>query len=99
MADAAISAPRPRLRSSSRGISLKDTELIALIGTEVEGGYFVRDRDYQEIERVLKTLLHRFERVVGKRSVVETGQVITVYHASKACGRRLLRQAHESDFA
>jgi hypothetical protein len=82
---------------AQRGITLKDIELIALIGTEVEGGYFVRDKDYQEIERVLKNLLHWFERLVGKRSVVETGQVITVYHASKACERRVLRHAHESD--
>ncbi len=85
-------------RMAQRGLSLEDIELIALIGTEVEGGYFVRDKDYQEIERVLKKLLHRFERVVGKRSVVATGRVITVYHASKTCGRRLLRQASESDF-
>jgi hypothetical protein len=84
---------------AQRGVSLSDIELIGLIGTEVEGGYFVRDKDFQEIERVLKNLLHRFERTVGKRSVVETGQVITVYHASKTRQRHLLRHAHESDFA
>jgi hypothetical protein len=84
---------------AQRGVSLSDIELIALIGTEVEGGYFVRHKDYQEIERVLKNLLRRFERVVGKRSVVDADQVITVYHASKARRRRLLRHAHESDFA
>jgi uncharacterized protein YccT (UPF0319 family) len=78
-------------RMAQRGISLSDIELISLIGIEVEGGYFVRDKDYKEIERVLKNLLHRLERVVGKRSVVETGQVITVYHPSKAHQRRLLR--------
>lgn len=86
-------------RMAQRGISLSDIELIALIGTAVEGGYFVRDKDFQEIERDLKNLLHRFKRVVGKRSVVDTGQVITVYHASRARQRQLLRHAHEADFA
>jgi hypothetical protein len=79
-------------RMAQRSVSLSDIELIGLIGTEVEGGYFVRDKDYQEMERVLKNLLHRLERVVGKRSVVESGQVITVYHPSKAHERRLLRR-------
>jgi hypothetical protein len=86
------------VRAAQRGITLKDIELIALIGTEVEGGYFVRHKDYQEIEVILRDLMHRLKRVVGKRSVVETGQVITAYHASKKCGQRLLRHAHESDF-
>lgn len=80
-------------RMAQRGVSLSDIELIGLIGTEVEGGYFVRDKDFQEIERVLKNLLHRFERVVGKRSVIDSGQVITVYHASKVRQRHLLRNS------
>jgi hypothetical protein len=86
------------VRSAQRGVTSKDIELIALIGTEVEGGYFVRDKDYREVKATLKNLLHRLKRVVGKRSVVKTGQVITVYHASQKCGRRLLRHAHQSDF-
>jgi uncharacterized protein YccT (UPF0319 family) len=84
-------------RIAQRGVSLSDIELICLIGTEVEGGYFVRDQDFQEIEKVLKNLLHRLERIVGKRAVIDAGQVVTVYHTSNAHQRRLLRHADEPD--
>jgi hypothetical protein len=33
------------MRMAQRSISLKDVELIVLIGTEVEGGYCVREKD------------------------------------------------------
>jgi hypothetical protein len=35
------------VRMSQRGIRLDDLELAELIGTEVEGGYFVRRKDAQ----------------------------------------------------
>jgi hypothetical protein len=85
------------MRMAQRGIDSEDAELIALVGTEVEGGYLVRSKDYQELERQLKGLLHRLRRVVGKRLIVEGGRVVTAYHASRRQQRRLTRKAHDRD--
>ena len=84
-------------RMAQRGITLKDADLIASIGTEVEGGYLVRHKDYQEMERALKAFLHRLKNVVGKRLVLANGQIITSYHTSYSHRRRLIRCARESD--
>jgi len=80
-------------RMSQRGLMPGDADLIVLIGTEVADGYVVREKDYQEAERSLKQLLHRFRRLVGKRLVVESGIIVTAYHLSKRQERRLLRIA------
>jgi hypothetical protein len=85
------------VRLAQRGIQSKDAELVALIGTEVDDGYLVRTKDYQELEHALKILLGRLRRLVGKRLVVTNGQIVTAYHASKSRRRQLLRSAHESD--
>jgi hypothetical protein len=89
-------APRP-IRLAQRGIGLQDAELIVQIGTEVEGGYLVLVKDYQEVERQVKEFLARCRLVVGKRLIVADGQIVTAYHASRKHHRRLLRNAHESD--
>jgi hypothetical protein len=81
------------LRLAQRSIRLKDAELIALVGTEVEDGYLVRAKDYQEIEAEIKGLLQRLRRTIGKRLIVADGQIVTVYHASKRQHRRLVRSA------
>jgi hypothetical protein len=85
------------MRMAQRSIELQDAELIALIGTQVEDGYLVRAKDFQEIETELKTLLQRLRRIVGKRLIVANGQVVTAYHASRRYHRRLLRRAYQSD--
>lgn len=85
------------VRAAQRGIAQSDIELIVLIGTEVEAGYFVREKDYLEAEQVVKSFLQRLRRVVGKRVVLASGQIITTYHASDFHGRRLMRRARESD--
>jgi hypothetical protein len=85
------------VRMAQRGLNLKDSELIVLIGTEVDDGYLVRTKDYQEVERTLKKVLQRLRRVVGKRLVVAEDRIVTAYHASKACQRQALRNAHERD--
>jgi hypothetical protein len=79
------------VRMAQRGMNLKDSELIILIGTEVDDGYLVRSKDYQEMERLLKKLLQRLRRVVGKRLVIAEDRIVTAYHASKACQRQMLR--------
>jgi hypothetical protein len=85
------------VRMAQRGVNLKDSDLIVLIGTEVDDGYLVRSKDYQEVERMLKKLLQRLRRVVGKRLVVAEDRIVTAYHASESCHRKLLRSAHERD--
>jgi hypothetical protein len=84
-------------RMAQRSIKLKDAELLALIGTEVDDGYLVLAKDCQQVERVLKSLIERAWRVCGKRLVVADGQIVTVYHASPKYHRRLLRTAHDRD--
>ena len=83
-------------RMSQRGIMPKDAELIVLIGTEIDDGYFVREKDYQEAEHRIKRLLQSFRRLVGKRLVVKSGQIVTAYHSSKRHERGLLRNARNS---
>lgn len=83
------------VRLAQRGITMKDSELIALIGTEVDDGYLVLSKDYQDIEKVLKGALERFRRIRGKRLVVDTGRILTGYHSSERTQRRLMRNAHE----
>jgi hypothetical protein len=85
------------VRMAQRSIDLKDAELIALIGTEVEDGFFVRAKDYLKVETQLKKLLKRSARLIGKRLIVANGRIITAYHASRSHQRRLLRNAHECD--
>jgi hypothetical protein len=85
------------VRMAQRGIKLKDADLITLIGTEVEDGYLVRYKDYQQIECALKSLLGRFKRIVGKRLVIADGRVITAYHASSNLQRRLIRRSRISN--
>jgi hypothetical protein len=72
-------------------------ELIESIGTEVEGGYLLRQKDFQTLERELKTLRDQARRLVGKRVVQARDAVVTTYHASRADERRLLRGGCNSD--
>jgi hypothetical protein len=82
-------------RMAQRCIAGVDLELIAWIGTEVEGGYFVCEKDFQALDRSLKQLRDHAKRLVGKRLVVEDGRVLTAYHANRAKQRRLLRGAED----
>lgn len=81
------------VRMSQRGITDGDVELIRCIGTEVEGGYFVREKDFQAFDRELKQLREHARRLVGKRLVVDGEQLITAYHAVRSKQRQLLRTA------
>ncbi len=83
------------LRSAQRGITLSDVDLIEWMGTEVDDGYLVRDKDFEALKRELAGLLNRARRIVGKRLVVSEGRVITAYHARQNKTRGLLRRAEE----
>lgn len=86
------------VRMAQRGIAIKDAELIALVGSEVDDGYLVLDKDCQEVERELKALLERIRRLRGKRLVTSNGRIVTAYHVSRRQERRLVRQAHARGF-
>lgn len=82
-------------RMAQRGLTIKDAELIALIGAEVADGFLVRAQDCQLIESSLKGLIDRVRRLKGKRLVVADDRVVTAYHASRRKARRLMRSARE----
>jgi hypothetical protein len=82
-------------RMAQRGITNDDLELIEYIGTEVEGGYVVRQKDFQVLDRELRLLRDQAKRLVGKRLVVDGGRVVTAYHAVRGKERRLLRGAKD----
>ena len=85
-------------RMNQRGIREKDLDLLFLIGTEAGDGFVVLQRDYQAFERVLKRLIQRARRLVGKRVVIAEGQLITGYHAIPGKMRRLLNNIEEGSF-
>jgi hypothetical protein len=65
------------VRMVQRGIRINDCELIALVATPVDDGYFVRDQDCQWLEKYLKCVLERLRRIRGKRLVVTNGRIVT----------------------
>ena len=75
-----------------------DLELIRWIGTEVEGGYLVREKDFQALDRELKQFRDHARKLVGKRLVEVGDRTITAYHASHNKRCRLLRGAQVSYF-
>jgi hypothetical protein len=80
------------VRMGQRGIANDDLELIKWIGTEVEGGYLVREKDFRALDRELKQLRDHARKLVGKRVVVDGDCVVTAYHARRSKERRLLRR-------
>jgi len=84
-------APHAMIRMAQRGISTPDLDLITQIGTEVEGGYLVREKDFRALERELSHLRDQARRLVGKRIVLDGDRIITTYHADRGKERRLLR--------
>jgi hypothetical protein len=82
-------------RMAQRGLASDDLELIRWIGTEVEDGYLVREKDFQALDRELKQLRDHARRLVGKRLVVVGGRVVTAYQADRSKERRLLRGAED----
>jgi hypothetical protein len=84
------------IRMAQRGFHTEDTDLIMCMGTEVEGGYLVREKDFQAFDQqVLKPLRDHARRLVGKRLVVEGDRVVTAYHARRTKARCLLRHAEQ----
>lgn len=73
--------PHAAMRFAQRGFRDGDAELIMAIGTEVEGGYLMREKDVREAEAWLKRQAHKLRRLVGKRVIVAGDMIVTAYHA------------------
>ena len=81
------------VRMAQRGIASRDIDLIMEVGTEVEGGYLVRKKDIETVERAMRSCLKRLQKIEGKRIVVADGTLVTAFHASDREQSRLL-QSH-----
>lgn len=79
------------IRLAQRAIRPHHLDLIKLIGTAVEDGYLVKEKDCQTFERDLKRLMERIRRLSGKRVVVAGDRIVTAYRARPRKERRLLR--------
>lgn len=78
-------------RFAQRGFTLGDAEIIMQLGTEVEDGFLVCDRECRKVEEQLRAMLRRLDRLRGARLVVEGSTVITVYRTGKRKQKRLLK--------
>ncbi|SMH58100.1 hypothetical protein [Maritimibacter sp. HL-12] len=84
-----------RTRFSQRSFRECDTSLLLMIGSETHEGFMVLERDYLAFEAEMKKLLERVRHLVGKRIVVESGQIITGYHCRRRATKQLLRKSKE----
>jgi len=83
------------VRMAQRGISNRDIDLITLIGSEVDDGYLVLNKDCQAVIRKLKKLINHVQRLNGKRVVVVDGRIVTAFHANRAEEKRILRRTEK----
>jgi hypothetical protein len=87
------------VRLAQRGILANDIELIMLLGTEVEDGYLILERDLLVTERQLKRALGIVQRLRGKRLVMQHNKLITAYRASHRKEKLLLRRIEERELS
>jgi hypothetical protein len=80
-------------RLEQRSISESDVDLVIRLGTEVQDGYLMIERDCQTLVDELKRDIQRIQRLSGKRIVIDGSHVITAFHALPREERRLVRGA------
>lgn len=80
------------LRLAQRGFRSGDLEWVMAIGSEVEGGFLVKEKDFLAVEHAVKRRLQRLRQLVGKRVVIEGDSIVTAYHAKPEKARRLLKR-------
>ena len=86
-------------RAAQRSITLDDLDLVMLVGSEVDDGYFIRDRDCDTVERQIRQLLKQLRRLRGVRVVIAGSQVVTTYRPDRCHEKRLLRKAEEREMS
>lgn len=80
-----------RTWAAQRALRGEDLELASRLGTEVEGGVLVRERDVRAYEEELRRQIARARRLVGARLVLAGNALVTAYRARPSARRRLLR--------
>ncbi len=85
------------IRMAQRGFSADDLAIIQMIGIEVEGGYFVREKECRQMEQRIKQVLSRLRRLAGTRVVVAGNSIVTAYHTQKTKERKLLRGVEDRE--
>lgn len=78
------------IRMAQRGFSVADATWIIENGTEVEGGYLVRNKDIGSDIRAA--------RLAGARLVCSGGKVIMAYRSSRRDRRRLLKSLSRKEW-
>jgi hypothetical protein len=83
------------VRAQQRGIQSGELELILNHGTEVPGGYLLRNKDIRRAARfVSKSVKQKLERLSGRILIIDGDVAITVYPARRTQQRRLLQKRH-----
>ena len=77
-------------RLQQRGLHETDLELIVFHGTITRDGYLLRRNDVARIEREVKSLISRLNRLEGKYVVVKGGTIVTAYHPTEKKSKKLL---------
>ena len=85
------------MRMAQRSICRDDIDLVSLLGTEVEGGYLLAERDCAAFVRDMKKLIARVERLCGTRIVADGEVLVTAYRVTPRKSRRLMRTAQDRD--
>jgi hypothetical protein len=80
-------------RLGQRSISEADVDLVIGLGTEVQDGYLMMERDCQILVEALKRDIQRIQRLSGKRVVIDGSHVVTAFRALPREERRLVRGA------
>lgn len=83
---------------AQRSVSDRDLDLILLLGTEVDDGVIVLERDCDNAIRVLKALAQQIERLAGKRLVYDNGRLITAFRVGPKQSGRLVRRGRRQRY-
>ena len=85
------------MRMAQRGFRRDDIDLVRLLGTEVDDGYLLAERDCAVFVREMKHLIAQVERLCGTRIVADGEVLVTAYRTTPRKSRRLMRTVQDRD--
>jgi hypothetical protein len=77
-------------RARQRGLREQDIEFILRFGTDTGDGVILAVKDTQKIIFTAKRMIDMAERLKNARVVAHSGEVITVFHATRRQQHKLL---------
>lgn len=86
-----VNTKHAQVRIRQRGLKENDVAMILEYGTLTKKGPMITRKDYSALEHNYKKKLSCLRRLVGKIAMTDGSVVITVFHATKAQQKRLLR--------